>query len=257
MRIKTKEDRRDRIKHRIRKRVRGHGGASAADRVPQRRAHLRAGGGRRQRPDDCLGVDGGAGGEGRAGQEREGRQRRPAPRRSARPSPSGCSRRASSAWCSTATGSSITGASRQWPTRRAKQVWSSNVALMNRDREKVDASQLEIKDTVVSINRVTKVVKGGKNLSFSALVVVGDGARRRRLRRRQGEGSAVGHQEGHRGGEEEPDPGAAERHDDSASGGRPVRLGQRAAEAGAGRHRTDRRRRRARGRRVAAASRTC
>src|ERR687890_1557663 len=47
--------------------------------------------------------------------------------------------------------------------------------LMNRDREKVDASQLEIKDTVVSINRVTKVVKGGKNLSFSALVVVGDG----------------------------------------------------------------------------------
>ena len=46
---------------------------------------------------------------------------------------------------------------------------------MNRDREKVDASQLEIKDTVVSINRVTKVVKGGKNLSFSALVVVGDG----------------------------------------------------------------------------------
>src|SRR3970040_470136 len=45
---------------------------------------------------------------------------------------------------------------------------------MNRTREKVDASQLEIKDTVVSINRVTKVVKGGKNLSFSALVVVGD-----------------------------------------------------------------------------------
>ena len=44
-----------------------------------------------------------------------------------------------------------------------------------RTREKIDPSQLEIKDTVVSINRVTKVVKGGKNLSFSALVVVGDG----------------------------------------------------------------------------------
>ena len=43
-------------------------------------------------------------------------------------------------------------------------------------RERIDASQLEVTDTVVSINRVTKVVKGGKNLSFSALVVVGDGA---------------------------------------------------------------------------------
>ena len=49
------------------------------------------------------------------------------------------------------------------------------MGMMNRTREKIDASQLEIKDTVVSINRVTKVVKGGKNLSFSALVVVGDG----------------------------------------------------------------------------------
>src|SRR6266550_7887231 len=48
------------------------------------------------------------------------------------------------------------------------------MAMMNRLREKIDSSQLEIKDTVVSINRVTKVVKGGKNLSFSALVVVGD-----------------------------------------------------------------------------------
>src|SRR6188472_3792343 len=42
-------------------------------------------------------------------------------------------------------------------------------------REKIDASEIELKDTVVGISRVTKVVKGGKNLSFSALVIVGDG----------------------------------------------------------------------------------
>jgi small subunit ribosomal protein S5 len=41
--------------------------------------------------------------------------------------------------------------------------------------EKIDPAQFDLRDTVVSINRVTKVVKGGKNLSFSALVVVGDG----------------------------------------------------------------------------------
>lgn len=40
---------------------------------------------------------------------------------------------------------------------------------------KIDPSEFDLKDTVISINRVTKVVKGGKNLSFSALVVVGDG----------------------------------------------------------------------------------
>ena len=38
--------------------------------------------------------------------------------------------------------------------------------------EKIDVQSLDLKDQVVSINRVTKVVKGGKNLSFSALVVV-------------------------------------------------------------------------------------
>jgi len=42
--------------------------------------------------------------------------------------------------------------------------------------EKIDPAGLELKDQVVAINRVTKVVKGGKNLSFTALVVLGDGA---------------------------------------------------------------------------------
>jgi small subunit ribosomal protein S5 len=46
---------------------------------------------------------------------------------------------------------------------------------MAHSREKIDPSELELKDTVVNISRVTKVVKGGKNLSFSALVVIGDG----------------------------------------------------------------------------------
>jgi len=46
---------------------------------------------------------------------------------------------------------------------------------MKESRPKIDPTRLDLKDTVVSINRVTKVVKGGKNLSFSALVIVGDG----------------------------------------------------------------------------------
>src|SRR5215468_2214714 len=41
-------------------------------------------------------------------------------------------------------------------------------------KKKLDAGQYNLKDQVVAINRVTKVVKGGKNLSFAALVVIGD-----------------------------------------------------------------------------------
>jgi small subunit ribosomal protein S5 len=43
-------------------------------------------------------------------------------------------------------------------------------------KKKIDANRLNLKDQVVSINRVTKVVKGGKNMSFAALVVIGDPA---------------------------------------------------------------------------------
>ncbi len=52
----------------------------------------------------------------------------------------------------------------------SKQILRDSLAV----RRLLEVNPSELKDDVIAINRVTKVVKGGKNLSFSALVVVGD-----------------------------------------------------------------------------------
>ena len=89
MKIKTKDDRRAADPAPAAQADRGHDRAAAAERVPQRVAHLRAGHRRPERQDARVGVERRAGAQGRVRQGRRAAATSRAPRRSARRSPSG------------------------------------------------------------------------------------------------------------------------------------------------------------------------
>ena len=64
--------------------------------------------------------------------------------------------------------------SNPWLKQQGKVALNFNYAMTNANIKRVKSSEIEFKDRLVSIQRVTKVTKGGRTFSFSAIVVVGN-----------------------------------------------------------------------------------